>query len=57
MAKPRHRVASDFAVAFRYVCPTDIISEPDKDAQGALVRAFDKYDLVAFMKVAVTGSV
>jgi len=43
-------MASDGAVAFRYVCPTGVISESDKDAQGALIGACDKYDLIAFMK-------
>ena len=50
VAEPRHRVAPNFAVAFRYVCPTYIISESDKHAQGALIRTRDKYDFVAFAK-------
>src|SRR5690348_12884303 len=43
-------MASDRAVAFRYVCPSDVVSESDKDTQGALIRAFDKYDLIALVK-------
>ena len=43
-------MASDCSVPFRYVCPSDVVSESDKDTQGALIRAFDKYDLVAFAK-------
>ena len=43
-------MASDFAAAFRYVCSTDVISEAEEDAQGALVRAFDKYDFIALVK-------
>ena len=43
-------MASDRAVPFRYVCPSDVVSESDKDTQGALVRAFDKYDFIALVK-------
>lgn len=50
VAEPLHGVASDGAVAFGYVRPRGIPPEPDKDTQGALVSAFEKYDLIAFMK-------
>jgi len=43
-------MASDRAVPFSYVCPSDVVSESDKDTQGALVRAFDKYDFIALVK-------
>jgi hypothetical protein len=48
MVQPSHRVATDDAIALRNVRPVDIFSEPDKNAQSALVCAIGQDDFVAF---------
>src|SRR5450755_2715501 len=49
MSQPGHRVRADAAIALRNIRPGSvIISQPEKNALGALVCAQGKHDFVTF---------
>src|ERR1035437_10405823 len=56
MAQPRHRVAADIAIALRNIRPVGVLSQPEENTQGTLVRAFSQHHFVAFAECRTSRS-
>ena len=57
MGQPYHRVAADVAIALRDVRPVDVLFQPEKNAQSALVCALGQHDFVTFAEYGPAGRV